>query len=102
VGVRSGEKEVRCFRHSLRVGPGEHILGITTRQRPCPCRFVRLSHEVLRIDISSGFVVDRLNHGIDLAKAISIGLIVALRIVVGARDVVRINAATIAYVLEGF
>ena len=54
----------------------------------------------MRRDIVSGFAVDRLNHGIDVAEAVSIRLIGALRIVAGVRDVVGINAVTVAHVLE--
>jgi hypothetical protein len=49
----------------------------------------------------SGITVDCLNHGIDVTETVSIGLIVTLRIVVGAWDVVGINTVTIARVLEG-
>ena len=48
-----------------------------------------------------GLTVNRLNHGVDVAEAVRIGLIVALGIVVGARDVVGINAVAVAGVLEG-
>ena len=70
----------------------DHLAGISIR-----CSLVTF----ILLDVSSGFAVDRLNHGIDVAEAVSIGLIVALWVVVAAGNVVRINAVAVAHVFEG-
>ena len=57
--------------------------------------------EVYADPTASGSAVDGLKHGIDVTEAVSIGLIVALGIILAAGDVVGINAVTIARVLEG-
>ena len=50
----------------------------------------------LSLKYGLSYTLDRLNHSIDIAEGIGIGLIVALRIVLGARHVVGIDAIGVA------
>ena len=47
-----------------------------------------------------GCGVNRLDHGVDVTKAVGIGLIITLWVFVGARNVIGVNAVTITHVFE--
>ena len=43
-----------------------------------------------------------MNHGVDVAKAVGVGLIITLWVFIGTGHVIGINAVAIAHIFEGF